>query len=82
MLQTFVNKCRKKKCISKIDLINDSDVQIFNISINDLENVKIINIYNEKNQNLNSQIKTIDRLLNIIMDNSILTCENFNAHHE
>ena len=63
---TFVNKCRKKlKCISKIDLINDSDIQILNISINELKNVKIINIYNEKSQNQNNQTRTIDRLLNI-----------------
>ena len=80
---TFVNKCKKKlKCISKIDLINDSDIQILNISINDLKNVKIVNIYNEKSQNPDSQTKTIDHLLDIIIENSILTCENFNAHHE
>ena len=80
---TFVNKCKKElKCISKIDLTNDLDIQILNIFINDLRNVKIINVYNEKNQNQNNQTKTIDRLLNIIIDNSILACGNFNVHHK
>ena len=51
----FVNKCRKElKYILKIDLINDLDIQILNISINDLKNVKIVNIYNQKTQNPDS----------------------------
>ena len=80
---TFIKKCRKKlKCISKIDLINDPNIQILNIFINDLKNVKIVNIYNEKSQNSDSQTRTIDRLLDIIIENSILACEDFNTHHE
>ena len=83
MLPAFVNKCRKElKCTPKIDLINDSNIQILNISINDLKNVKIVNICNEKNQNLDSQTKTIDFLLNIIIDKNILSCGNFNVHHK
>ena len=82
-IATFVNKYKKKlKYISKIDLINDLDIQILNIFINDLKNVKIVNVYNKKNQNQDNQTKTIDFLLNIIIDNSILTYENFNAHYE
>ena len=80
---TFVNKCRKElKCTSKIDLINDLDIQILNIFINDLKNVKIVNIYNKKNQNPDSQTRTTDRLLNITIGKSILTYGNFNAHHK
>ena len=80
---TFVNKCKKDlTCISKIDLINDLDMQILNVIINDFKNVKIINIYNEKNQESENQTRNIDRLLNINIGENLIANGDFNAHHD
>jgi len=52
----FINKCNKRLiCTPRIDIIEDPDVQILEISINDINNMKIINIYNQKNQDQNIQ---------------------------
>ena len=45
----FVTKMNKKLvCTPRSDIINDSDCQIIDVSINDIKNLKIVNIYNEK----------------------------------
>ena len=59
-----------------------SGYKILNILINDLKNVKIVNIYNEKTKIRTVKQKPLTVYLNIIVDKSILTCEDFNAHHE
>ena len=78
-------------CTPRIDLINDDDLQILKIIIEDLRNLQIINIYNEKsivddNSNIaNSANYTIDRLLFSLNFNSaikLILSEDMNAHHE
>ena len=48
----FVTKCNSKlECTPRTDLIDDPDMQIIQITIDDIRKVQIINIYNEKSQN-------------------------------
>ena len=48
----FVTKCNSKlQCRPRTDFIDDSDMQIIQITIDDIRKVQIINIYNEKSQN-------------------------------
>ena len=78
----FVSKTnRKLNCTHRIDILNDSDCQILQISIENLRNLKLINLYNEKDEDL---IYTNDRILSDLKfdsTNQILLCEDFNAHH-
>lgn len=78
----FVSKTnRKLNCTYRVDIINDSDCQILQISIENLRNLKLINLYNEKDENL---IYTNDRILPELKFEStdqIVLCEDFNAHH-
>ena len=56
----FVSKTnRKLNCTYRVDIVNDSDCQILQISIDNLRNLKIINLYNEKDEN---SIYTNDRI--------------------
>ena len=80
---TFVNKYKKDlTCISKIDLINDLNMQILNVIINDIKNVKIINLCSEKSQESENQTRTIDRLLKINFGENLIASGDFNAHHD
>ena len=79
----FVSKKCEFVVTSRSDLMSDTDIQILNISNIDLENLTIINVYNEKNQKTDSNEYTIERSLSSInlTENSII-CEDFNAHHQ
>ena len=57
-------------------------MQILNVIINEIKNVKIINIYNEKSQESENQTRTIDRLLNINIGENLIASGDFNAHHD
>jgi hypothetical protein len=72
---------RKLNWTYRVDILNDSDCQILQISIENLRNLKLVNLYNEKDEN---SIYTNDRILSDLKFDSrdkILLCENFNAHH-
>ena len=70
---------RQFKCISRINLINDVDCQILNVLINIIKELKIINVYNEKNKD---KIYTCDRILSDLEFNSdLIIYDDFNAHH-
>ena len=50
------------QCTPRTDLIDDSDMQIIEITIDEVRKVQIFNIYNEKSQS-DRETCTIDRLL-------------------
>ena len=52
----------KLQCTPRTDLIDDSDMQIIEITIDEVRKVQIFNIYNEKSQS-DRETYTIDRLL-------------------
>ena len=76
----YISRTNKQfKCTSRIDLINDADCQILNISINIIKDLKMINVYNEKSKD---KIYTCDQILSDLKINSnLIICDNFNAHH-
>ena len=80
----FVTKCNPKlQCTPRTDLIDDSDMQIIEITIDEVRKVPIFNIYNEKSQNDRETYK-IDRLLikyQPTSTNQFIVCGDFNAHH-
>ena len=80
----FVTKCNPKlQCTPRTDLIDDSDMQIIEITIDEVRKVQIINIYNEKSQN-DRETYTTDRLLIKYQPTStdqFVICGDFNAHH-
>ena len=58
----FVTKCNSKlQCTPRTDLIDDTDMQIIQITIDEVRKVHIINIYNEKSQN-DRETYRIDRI--------------------
>ena len=70
---------RQLKCTSRIDLINDVDCQILDVSINIIKKHKIINVYNEKNKD---KIHTCDRILSDLKFNfDLIICDDFNVHN-
>ena len=83
---TFVPKQNSKlMCISKIDIINDSDLQILEIVIKNIRNLKLINIYNEKSITNDDAQYIIDHLfftLKFGNEIKLILNENMNAHHE
>ena len=80
---TFISKSCPFEATERTDLINDKDYQIIDIKSTNFENLRVINIYNEKHQDLD-QSYTIDRLINkinlAIIDRCLLVGD-FNAHH-
>ena len=80
----FVTKCNPKlQCTPRTDLIDDSDMQIIEITIDEVRKVQIFNIYNEKSQN-DRETYTIDRLLikyQPTSTNQFIICGDFDAHH-
>src|SRR4051812_9326554 len=63
---TFISKTCPFEATERTDLINNEDYQIIDIRSNNLNNLRIINVYNEKYQNDQDQSYTIDRLINKI----------------
>jgi hypothetical protein len=82
-VMTFVSKIFKFSVTSRSNLCSDTNIQILNISKTNIENLIILNVYNEKCQKSNSDEYTIERKLETIdlTKNSII-CEDFNAHHQ
>ena len=80
----FVTKCNPKlQCTPRTDLINDTDLQIIEITIDEVRKVQIFNLYNEKSLN-DRETYTIDRLLvkyQPISTDQFVICGDFNAHH-
>ena len=80
----FVTKCNPKlQCTPRTDLINDTDLQIIEITIDEVRKVQIFNFYNEKSLN-DRETYTIDRLLvkyQPISTDQFVICGDFNAHH-
>ena len=57
----FVIKCNHKlRCTPRTDLIDDSDMQIIEITIDDVRKVQIFNIYNEKAKVIEKHTRSID----------------------
>ena len=68
-----------------LDIIDDPNVQVLEIIMNDVRNLKILNIYNEKNQNVGEDQHIIDRIipkLSFNANDKLINCGDFNAHHE
>ena len=80
----FVTKGNPKlQCTPRTDLIDDYDMQIIEITIDEVRKVQIFNIYNEKSQS-DRETYTIDRLLIQLQPKStdqFVICGDFNAHH-
>ena len=80
----FVTKCNPKlQCTPRTDLINDTDLQIIEITIDEVRKVQIFNLYNEKSLN-DRETYTIDRLLvkyQPISTDQFVIYGDFNAHH-
>jgi hypothetical protein len=53
-------------CTPRSDLSKDSDLQILSISANGISSILLLNIYNEKSQQINDDQWTIDRCLTAI----------------
>ena len=73
----------KLQCTPRTDLIYDSDMQIMEITIDEVRKVQIFNIYNEKSQS-DREKYTIDRLLIQLQPKStdkFVICGDFNAQH-
>ena len=79
----FVSKTRQDLvCTPRSDLSKDSDLQILSISANGISSILLLNIYNEKSQQINNDQWTIDRCLTAIqLSQRAIICGDFNAHH-
>ena len=72
------------KFCQRIDLTADFDIIIINVSGPNIETFQIINIYNEKSLNPDSDSTNniIKRdLYNIQIIKEIMICEDFNTHY-
>ena len=80
----FVTKGNLKlQSTPRTDLIDDFDMQIIEITIDEVRKVQIFNIYNEKSQS-DRETYTIDRLLIEYQPTStdkFVICGDFNAYH-
>src|SRR5947207_8449390 len=79
----FARKLSNYKFCHKTDLTSDSDVIIIDISDSNIKTFQIINIYNERNLNAESDINyTVKRSLqHIQLTMKTLVVKDFNAHH-
>ncbi len=80
---TFVLKVFQFSVTFRSDLCLNTNIQILNISETNIENLTILNVYNEKSQKSNSDEYTIEKKLTLIelIKNSII-CNDFNVHHQ
>ena len=80
---TFINKANSRlKCTSRSDISTDSDLQALSISMLNLREFLLLNIYNEKFLTENSSEYTVERALSQIESTQrTLLCEDLNAHH-
>ena len=64
------------------EICQDSDVQVLDISINDLPNLLIFNVYNEKQIGSENHKYTVERKLSTVeLPARAIICGDFNAHH-
>ena len=79
----FARKLSNYKFCHKTDLTADFDIIIIDVSDSNIKNFQIINIYNEKNLDTESDISyTAERSLQYIdLTMKTLVIENFNAYH-
>ena len=79
----FAKKLSNYKFCHRTDLTADSDIIIIDVSDSNIKIFQIINIYNEKNLDTESNISyTVKRSLQYIdLTMKTLIVENFNAHH-
>ena len=79
----FARKLSNYKFCHRTDLTSDSDIIIIDVSGSNIKTFQIINIYNEKNLNTESDISyTAERSLQYIdLTMKTLVTEDFNAHH-
>ena len=79
----YARKRSKYSYCYRTDLASDSDIIIIDVSGSDIETFQIINIYNEKNLDSESDSSyTVERSLqNIQLSHETLIAGDFNAHH-
>ena len=79
---SFVSKSFKLNITPRLDISSNTDIQVLHIS-NSIDDLLILNVYNERSQKSNSNEYTIERkLISIdLIENSII-CGDFNAHHQ
>ena len=64
------------------DICHDSDIQVLDISTNDLPNLLIFNVYNGKQIGSEDHEYTVERKLSTIeLPARAIICGDFNAHH-
>ena len=64
------------------DICQDSDIQVLDISTNDLPNLLIFNVYNEKQIGSEDHEHTVERKLSTVeLSARAIICGDFNAHH-
>ena len=80
---TFISKANcRLKCTSRSDISIDSDLQALSVSMSNLKEFLLLNIYNEKSLMENSCEYTVERALSQIKSTQrTLLCEDLNAHH-
>ena len=80
---TFISKANSRlKCTSRSDILTDSDLQALSISMSNLREFLLLNIYNEKSLTENSSEYTVERALSQIESTQrTLLCEDLNAHY-
>ena len=70
------------KCTSRPDISTDSDLQALSISMSNLKEFLLLNIYNEKSLREDSSEYTVERALSQIKSTQrTLLCGDLNAHH-
>ena len=70
------------KCTLRPDISTDSDLQALSISMPNLKEFLLLNIYNEKSLREDSSEYTVERALSQIKSTQrTLLCEDLNAHH-
>src|SRR5437667_2275112 len=79
----FARKLSNYKFCHRTDLTSDSDIIIIDVSDSNIKIFQIINIYNERNLDTESDISyTVKRSLQYIdLTMKTLVVEDFNAHH-
>ena len=80
---TFISKANCNiKCTPRPDISTDSDLQALSISMPNLKEFLLLNIYNEKSLQEDSSDYTVERALKQIKPTQrTLLCGDLNAHH-
>ena len=77
-VMTFISKANcRLKCTSRWDISTDSDLQALSVSISNLKEFLLLNIYNEKSLMVNSCKYTVERALSQIKSTQRTKCTSF-----